>query len=289
MTKKLTALIDGDGVVMGAGYASQRTENGVIVEVDPPELACRKAKLILQTIQSKAFATSSKVFVGDVNSKHFRYAIAKTLPYKGNRDSSRRPQLEGLIRDYLINYHRAIVVKGVEVDDALGISQTKDTIICSSDKDLDQIPGLHLDTDYGKERSFGKIKFIMKDYKDAAIYEITDPGFLDLKEKKTGRKVLIGGGQLWFCAQMLMGDKIDNIPGLPFDAKSNYKDVRAYQALKDCLVYKDAIKKVWELYQEKLTKYQPDAIVKDRMLEIARLCWIKRAKKETIFPGGWLT
>lgn len=273
---------------MGAGFSSQRTENGKVVEVEPESHAFYRAKLILNKVIEKSGAKNYKLFIGDDKSKHFRYSIAKTLPYKGNRDSSKRPILEPAIRDYLRTKQNAIVVKGIEVDDALGISQTKDTIICSTDKDLDQIPGMHFDPDWGRERNFNGCKAILKNYKPSAIYEITDPGFVELAKRDSGKPVLIGGGQLWFCAQMLMGDIVDNIPGLPYNLKSCYKDVRAYKALKDCTTYKEALQKVWKLYQEKLTKYAVDTNINSRFEEIAQLVYIRRAKKETIYPRSWL-
>jgi 5'-3' exonuclease len=47
------------------------------------------------------------------------------------------------VKEFLITEWGASVTDGYEADDALGINQTEDTIICSIDKDLKMIPGKH--------------------------------------------------------------------------------------------------------------------------------------------------
>jgi 5'-3' exonuclease len=80
------------------------------------------------------------------------------------------------------------MVYGQEADDALGIAQTADTCIVSIDKDLLQIPGVHY-------------HFVKKEF-----YNITPDQ-----------------GLRHFYMQLLMGDRIDNIPGVygigPVNAK----------------------------------------------------------------------
>ncbi len=111
--------------------------------------------------------------------------------YKAHRTKPAPEHLKAC-RQYLIDVWQARVVDGCEADDALGVAQTTEvildnpeapfsfrTIICSIDKDLLQIPGLH----------YNFVKSIQQ--------EVTL--FRGLKE---------------FYTQMLVGDVSDNVPGV---------------------------------------------------------------------------
>ena len=78
-------------------------------------------------------------------SGNFRYEVAKTVPYKGNRKDMKRPKhLEELKKH--IKRLGAVEVEGIEADDAVAIELFKDPekyIIVHVDKDLDQLPGVH--------------------------------------------------------------------------------------------------------------------------------------------------
>ncbi|KKL19365.1 hypothetical protein LCGC14_2466160, partial [marine sediment metagenome] len=114
---------------------------------------------------------------------NFRYDVAKTRPYKGNRDAKHRPTHEVAIRDYIRGQWETVVTDGIEADDALGIAQCRaeqhSTCIISIDKDLNMIPGLHYD------------------FLHELHYDITEEQ-----------------GWRLFCLQLLTGDTTDNIPGL---------------------------------------------------------------------------
>ena len=275
------ALIDGDRITMGAGFGSEKSKDGELIQLVPLSHALHKAKLILNRIKEAVSADTYKIYLGSKDVKHFRYKVAKTLEYKANRKDVKRPEYEQDIRDYLVRYHGAIIVEGVEVDDALGIEQKEDTIICSNDKDLDMIPGWHYDIDFGIVRNFKGKDYTMKSYKKSSTYFIEDPGFLSIRKNVNGKKKLVGGGQLWFCAQLLTGDKVDNIPGCPLSSRSTYGDVSTYEALKDCKTYEDGVRTVWRLYKD-------NGLDKNRLFEVAQLLWIKRFLKEKIFPKEWL-
>jgi hypothetical protein len=87
------------------------------------------------------------------------------------------------IRKYLINHYDAYLVNGEEVDDKLGYTQGMDTIICTGDKDLDCIPGLHFN------------------WSPKSV----DKGVYNLSTVEADR---------FFFTQCLIGDSSDNIPGL---------------------------------------------------------------------------
>lgn len=63
--------------------------------------------------------------------------------YKANRKGKPLPKWLDTCREFLVTEWGAKVTEGYEADDALGIEQTDQTIICSLDKDLLMIPGMH--------------------------------------------------------------------------------------------------------------------------------------------------
>jgi len=110
---------------------------------------------------------------------NFRYSFATILPYKGNRTGVERPLYYDKIRQFLVEAYEAKVSVGMEADDAIGLSQTNNTVIVTADKDLKVIPGLH------KHIYTGEV--------------------LDLTEVISNR---------YFFNQLLTGDTTDNILGL---------------------------------------------------------------------------
>lgn len=110
---------------------------------------------------------------------NFRNDIATIQGYKANRKDARKPEHYEAIWDYLTTYYGAITLKSIESDDALAMCQTKDTVICSIDKDLLQVPGFHYDW--------------VGDYKTLVS---PDVGLRKLYQ------------------QVLTGDSTDNIPGI---------------------------------------------------------------------------
>lgn len=110
---------------------------------------------------------------------NFRKNIATLLEYKGNRKDARKPEHYDAIHNYLKEYYGAITLTSIESDDALAMCQTKDTVICSIDKDLLQVPGFHYDW--------------VGDYKTLISPDV-------------GLKKLY--------MQVLTGDSTDNIPGI---------------------------------------------------------------------------
>lgn len=76
---------------------------------------------------------------------NWRDDIATLQGYKANRTSPKPYYLEE-IRQYLLDNWKAIPVSGKEADDQVATrayESSKPCVICSPDKDLDQIPGLH--------------------------------------------------------------------------------------------------------------------------------------------------
>ena len=112
---------------------------------------------------------------------NFRYSIAKTMPYKGNRATMVRPQFLPAARDYLVEKYGAIIIDGYEADDGIATDMTvTGAAHCGIDKDLLQIEGLHYN-------------YIKKEWTIVGAEE----------------------AEITLYRQILMGDKSDNVPGLP--------------------------------------------------------------------------
>lgn len=106
--------------------------------------------------------------------------------YKAHRTAGRRPELLTKMKDMLAEEWTSYRKPRLEADDVLGILQTKpgmfegETVICTTDKDLKQIPGLHVN---------------MK------TWEIEE--------------VLEEDGEYFFYTQILTGDTCDGFKGCP--------------------------------------------------------------------------
>lgn len=175
-----TALIDGDIICYSAGFSSERkihkvvddndnvlfsssskreitdfvkgTDHDVVhieseVEVDPLGHCLHKVNLMVEEAISATGASNVRVFL--TGKGNFREKLATILKYKGNRDKAKRPEHYFAIKDFLRSKWGAEVVDGMEADDQLAIEQVAgrgETVICSADKDLLQVPGAHYNT-----------------------------------------------------------------------------------------------------------------------------------------------
>lgn len=173
---KMKLLVDGDPIVYRIGFACQKKDKETgEVSAEPVSYALYSCKTFINNILKVTKATDYKVFL--TGSDNFRYKVRED--YKANRSGAARPVHYQLIRDYLVSQYKAQVVNGMEADDALALSQTKDTVIATVDKDLLMVEGRHYN--YVKD---------------------------------TWQDVTAEGGERFFYEQMLTGDKVDNIIGI---------------------------------------------------------------------------
>ena len=151
--------------------------------LEPVENALHLVKQQMNKIMDACDLTEFDVVCYLSGGMNFRYEVATTRPYKGNRDAKHRPTHEEAIKDYIRGKWNTVVTDGIEADDQLGIDQCRaeqyTTCIISIDKDLNMIPGLHYD------------------FLHDLHYEISEEQ-----------------GWYLFCKQLLTGDTTDNIPGL---------------------------------------------------------------------------
>lgn len=292
---KRIALIDGDLIVheisvLGEYYAEEDTEKEKRLYRDfryLEEIINTRIDEILDAAQCDA---TPFIYLSGEN--NFRYDIAKTKPYKGNRKSE-KPFHYDNVKWYIISRYNAIIVDGMEADDAMAIHQLRDfyqfygskdnlkqvmplcnTVICSRDKDLDQVPGWHYSWEVGLQP-------------ERKLYFVSPLGELNAKwnegvHKRTGMPTrsldkLTGSGYLWFCAQVLTGDPTDNIPGLKRCGKA-----AAFEGLSECESEAAAIGVVKELYKETYGEEYEEAL-----LEQARLVWMVRDLNEDGSPKMW--
>ena len=162
-------------------------------ETDEAWIAQSRADQMIQDILADTGATSYSVFL--TGTGNFRREIAPS--YKANRPDS-RPAHWQAVREFLVTQHKAQICNGYEADDEMGVQQDKlggTTVICSIDKDLLQIPGRHYN-------------FV----------------------KKVFQEVTPDEGLKFLYLQSLIGDRSDNIVGVP-----GIGPVKAAQALAELL------------------------------------------------------
>lgn len=199
-TSKKWSVVHGDNIMEVESYRDGlKVVKGlpgselVSEDVDRGFQACLFAlKQLLGRILKDTGSTDYVFVLSNRDTRCFRHKVATLKPYKGNR--APRPLYYDQTYDALMRRHPHVIARpGLEVDDELGIMQdTRTTIICSSDKDLRQIPGHHYNLD-SREKFF-----------------VTQEGSLSLNNKRD----LVGTGQPWVLAQMILGDTADNIPGI---------------------------------------------------------------------------
>ena len=192
-----------------------------------------------------------KVYLTDSDLRNnFRYKIYSD--YKQNRSSKfcPKPLRYEFIRQYLTGKYGAETVSGIEADDMLGIMASTEykgrSIIISKDKDLWQIPATHYNPYVGT-------KVVAK-----------SPGGLTVKINegaKDRKKTITGTGFIWFCAQMLTGDAVDNIIGL-----NRVGPVAAYKLLHECKTAPQA----WDVIKKTYAKHDRDYSLN------ADLLWLMR-------------
>ncbi len=199
--KKL--LIDADYLIYGVGFAS---------EEDSEKFA--KSRLV-ETLEDMVYihlkADSYEAFLTGKN--NYRYEIAKTVPYKGNRKDAKKPKHYDALRECMITRLGAVIVDGQEADDEVAIRMTKEPdqyLLVGVDKDLRQIPGWHHNP-------------------HKAQTEYID----DFQAYKS------------FCLQLLTGDRVDNIPGL-----EGIGPKKAAKALQDASTKEELLKASFKKYQE---------------------------------------
>lgn len=156
-------------------------------------------KSMFDTIMFSSSSSRYEMYISEGAS--FRAGLAVSAPYKGNRPD--KPYWYHTAKEVLIDEYKANTCGILEADDCLGIRQTKLNgygIICSIDKDLLQVPGLH--------------------------YNIGSQYVHKVSDEEAWRSLF---------KQALMGDTVDNIKGCKGIGK-----VKAEKLIGYCLEPSDA-------------------------------------------------
>jgi hypothetical protein len=197
----MRALIDADSLVYAIGFSSEGIEE---------PLAKWRMNEAVNTILSDVGADT---YFGWLTGKgNFRYDIAKTAPYKGQRVAP-KPAHYTALRDHLQIHFGFMMTEGIEADDAVAIAcyaiPEDEMIMVHIDKDLNQLRGWHYN------------------YRKKEKYHVTE-----------------FEGLMNFYTQILTGDRIDNIVGL-----KGIGPVKAKRILEECKTENEMYLAVLEAYE----------------------------------------
>lgn len=135
--------------------------------------------------------------------------------YKANRIGIRKPIGYTVLKAELLRDEISIQHDEIEADDAIGIlasraySLAEQYVVCSGDKDLNQIPGTHYWTDYWKRNTLGELPKSKQSLKD-----FLEPYGLQIYDNDTWVVSPLAAQAFWY-SQILSGDSTDNISGCP--------------------------------------------------------------------------
>ena len=172
------ALIDGDLLFHSIAAAAEYGNDPDDVDL---EEVYHSMEVRASNVMIDAGCTHRRIFLTKSN---FRYWIAGD--YKANRKDSWRPECLKHVMNYAEMFMGAETFQGLEADDLLAINQKENTVICTIDKDLQQIDGRHYRWAYlGKEsESFTVTEGWRKFYVQLLIGDATD-GIIGCGVKKT--------------------------------------------------------------------------------------------------------
>jgi hypothetical protein len=228
------ALIDGDILAYRCAFAAEKTRYYVPTkdtvyeaykdipkdvvkeaiwsqkEIQPVEFALQALKTTIEWIVDVTRCRTTVIYLSGRN--NFRYDLAVTLPYKGNRETQGKPTHHRACVDYMKHNCGAITTDGYEADDALGIDAGRfgeECFICTIDKDLDQLPGW---------------KF---NWVNDLVYRVSPRD-----------------GDYALYRQIIAGDSTDNVPGI-----RGYGSGKAGKLLDGCQSRTELFSRTWDLYK----------------------------------------
>lgn len=195
------ALIDGDIVLYKCAFSCE--SRGEVVE--PLDIGIARCDELMDRILHSTGAESYEAFLTGPNNFRYEYYPA----YKANRTAP-KPHYYEEIKQHLLEKWEATLVEGEEADDMLSKRQmsTEGTVICSTDKDLLQIPGHH----YNFSRD--EYSFVTPDE-----------------------------GLKFFYKQLLIGDTVDNIFGV-----KGYGPKKSARCIDPCETELEMFERVQSLY-----------------------------------------
>jgi DNA polymerase-1 len=170
------AIIDGD--IVAYRCAASANKPG-----DTADVATERAYNLITQIMRGVDTNAFRILLS--GKKNFRKAVYSE--YKQNRKEQVRPPFLDEVKQCLKQDWNAEESDIYEADDLMAIYQGGQTVICTLDKDLLQVPGEH--------------------YR----WEFSGPGWTKPELHQTVTEL---DGLRWFYRQMLIGDTSDNIKGV---------------------------------------------------------------------------
>lgn len=226
------ALIDSDLILYRCGFACNE---------EPLEICLYTVKKSLENIVKIVDPDDYILYLSE--GPTFRHMLPG-LVYKGNRTAP-KPKWYKEIKEYLADYWEAKVVTGIEADDQISIDawklrakgNTHQYMVCTIDKDLNQIPGPHY--------NFVKDEFF---------------------------NVCPGEADKMIFTQLLTGDTVDNIPGLPRVGPKTAEKILGEQ-----------IETSLEMLARCITEYKkhyPENVYENKLMETGNCVYILRKEGE---------
>lgn len=205
---------------------------GFACDEEPERIAIQTMSNYISEIISDLSEHYTEHQVYLTGSSNFRTEVAVSQPYKGSRPA-RKPVHKDLLREYMLDAWKAELSDNMEADDCIAMKSTElehKSIICSLDKDFLQIP--------------------------TKIYDYTKKIMKDIDERFATE---------WLYRQALMGDRVDNIPGI-----HGVGPKKAEKALADWETER-------ELYERCLKLYEENELDADRLYESLQLLYLLRS------------
>ena len=228
----------------------------------------------VQKNNEKVKSEIAKLKDEQVYKPNFREAVAKKKEYKVGRKASVKPLHYDNITEYLLATYDCVMAEGLEADDLLSVHQRNaeplTTVICSRDKDLKMVPGMHFSWECGRQKQFGPERVDDMGRLFPIYRGVTAKGEPKMAELK-------GTGMSFFAAQLLTGDAVDSIPGLPGCGPK-----KAFEALKPCTTVDELFLAVKDLYVIKFGDSW-----ESELLEQGQLLWMVAELDEEGKPVMW--
>ena len=206
MAGKGKVLIDGDIVAYRAAFATQDYSYK-----EAEEKVDELMEYIISDTVEFPFPSKDDFQTYLTGKTNFRFDIAKSHPYKGNRKDTEKPKHLASARQHMMNKYDAIVSENEEADDLIAKAAAAldyNCVVASIDKDMLQLPCWHFNfgrNEWTKVEPFDGLKFVYH--------------------------------------QMLTGDRADNIVGL-----QGIGPKKADKLLQDCHTEEDLWTTVLKAY-----------------------------------------
>ena len=210
-------------------------EDFEIYDIQTPEElpnVLHTVKMMIEGLTKTTGIKNKELYIGE--GKSFRHGISTLLEYKGTRSSNLIPIHKEAVKEYMIKYHGAIVVKDLEVDDVVIIrgAENHKNLVVSVDKDSMSCP-VYLYNPAHPEWGIMNCR-----------------GLGNLWWDKSGKtKKLRGIGRKWLYTQILVGDSVDNIkPNAASDMQ--FGEVGAFDVLNECKTDLECFHAIKSVYQQ---------------------------------------